>query len=150
MIAEERLLNRLAMLTMTNRMPRARHSASHAETEAIVSLIGPGAGVRGELEIDGDLVISGLVKGRIAALRLFIATDGYVEGDIIAREVTVKGRLNGRIFSPTVVIAASAEIKGRVFHTNVTIEKGAHIVGRMPWRPVSYFDRLDSIPEYVP
>jgi cytoskeletal protein CcmA (bactofilin family) len=138
------------MLTLANRLQRAGHSASHGEAEAIVSIIGPGARVKGELEIDGELVVLGLVKGRIAAFRLLIARNGYVEGDIIAREVLVNGRLNGRIFAPTVIIAASAEIKGRIFHTNVTVEKGAHVVGRMPWRPVSYFDCLDRLPEYSP
>jgi cytoskeletal protein CcmA (bactofilin family) len=104
----------------------------------------------GALEIGGELVVSGRVKGRITALRLVIAAGGYVEGDIIAHEVIITGRLNGRVFSPTVSIEASAEIEGRIFHTDVTVAQGARVVGRMPWRPHSYFEKLDKLPEVRP
>ena len=121
-----------------------------SEAEAPPSFLGPGVGIQGVLEIDGELVVSGLVRGRITALRLVIATDGYVEGDIIAREVVIIGRLNGRVFAPVVSIEAGAEIEGRIFHTNVTVAKGARVVGRMPWRPPSYFENLDKLPEVRP
>ena len=111
------------------------------------SFLGPGVGIEGVIEIEGELVIAGLVRGRIAALKLVIAAGGYVEGDIVAREVVIAGRLNGRVFSPTVAIEASAEVEGRIFHTNVSVERGARVNGRMPWRPVNYFETLDQLPE---
>ena len=122
-------------------------SAVPGEAEAHPSYLGPGVGIQGELEIDGELVISGLVRGRIAAVKLVIAEGGYVEGDIVAREVVITGRLNGRVFAPTVAIEASAEIEGRIFHTNVKVAQGARVTGRMPWRPVSYFETLEELPE---
>jgi cytoskeletal protein CcmA (bactofilin family) len=117
------------------------------EAEAPSSFLGPGVRVEGVLEIEGELVISGVVRGRIAALKLIIAAGGYVEGDIVAREVVIAGRLNGRVFAPTVSIEASAEVEGRIFHTNVSVERGARVNGRMPWRPVNYFETLQELPE---
>ncbi|HKQ44084.1 MAG TPA: polymer-forming cytoskeletal protein [Rhizomicrobium sp.] len=111
------------------------------------SFLGPGVGIEGVLEIEGELVVSGLVRGRIAALKLTIAAGSTVEGDIVAREVVIAGRLNGRVFAPNVSIEASAEIEGRIFHTNVTVARGARVTARMPWRPVSYFETLDQLPE---
>ena|SRR5258706_3453424 len=137
------------MLTLTRRsevQPPGSRTAQD-EAEAPPSFLGPGVGIQGVLEIDGELVISGVVKGRIAALKLVIAADGYVEGDVVAREVVIAGRLNGRVFAPTVSIEASAEIEGRIFHTNVTVARGARVTARMPWRPVSYFETLDQLPE---
>jgi len=119
----------------------------HGEAEAPPSFLGPGVGVQGALEIEGELVISGLVRGRIAAIKLVIAAGGYVEGDIVAREVVIAGRLNGRVFAPNVSIEATAEVEGRIFHTNVSVERGARVNGRMPWRPVNYFETLDQLPE---
>jgi cytoskeletal protein CcmA (bactofilin family) len=58
--------------------------------------------------------------------------------------------LNGRVFASTVLIEATAEIEGRIFHNTVTVAKGARVVGRMPWRPPSYFDNLDKLPEIRP
>jgi cytoskeletal protein CcmA (bactofilin family) len=138
------------MLTMAHRSPVQRTGPSGVrsqEAEAPPSVLGPRAGVRGVLEIDGELVVSGLVKGRIAARRLVIADGGMVEGDIVAQEVVITGRLLGRVFAPTVTVEASAEVEGRIFHTNVTVARGARFTGRMPWRPISYFENLTTLPE---
>jgi len=140
------------MLTLARRSPvqRPGPAPAHSEDEVPPSFVGPGLGIQGALEIDGEIVISGMVRGRIAALRLVIASGGCVEGDVIAHEVVINGRLNGRIFAPTVSIEADAEVEGRVFHTNVTVARGARVSGRMPWRPISYFENLDKLPEMRP
>jgi cytoskeletal protein CcmA (bactofilin family) len=128
---------------------RSGHDSLRDAAEA-PSFLGPGVGIRGALEINGELVISGRVKGHIAAFRLVIAADGYVEGDIVARDVVIFGRLNGRVFAPNVSIEASAVIDGRIFHTDVTVAKGARVDGRMPWRPSNYFENLNKLPEVRP
>lgn len=140
------------MVQLARRTPAQQPglNIAHIEDEAPPSFLGPGVGIQGALEIDGELVVSGLVKGRIAALRLVIAANGSVEGDIIAAEVVINGRFNGRIFAPTVAIEASAEVEGKIFHTNVTVARGARVTGRMPWRPLSYFETLDKLPEIRP
>jgi cytoskeletal protein CcmA (bactofilin family) len=129
---------------------RPPENAAPDEAPAPPSFLGPGVGIQGALEINGELVVSGLVKGRIAALKLTIAPEGIVEGDVIAREVVINGRLNGRIFAPTVTVEAGAEIEGRIFHTNITVAQGARVAGRLPWRPLSYFETLDQLPEVRP
>jgi cytoskeletal protein CcmA (bactofilin family) len=134
------------MLASANRSAALR-PGHDLEAEGPSSFLGPGVGIRGALEINGELIISGRVEGRIAARRLVIAEGGYVEGDIIAREVVITGRLNGRVFAPTVAIEAGAWVDGRIFHTEVTVAKGAHVEGRMPWRPPSYFENLNKLPE---
>ena len=118
--------------------------------EAPPSFLGSRVGIRGVLEVDGELVISGLIQGRIAAIKLVIAVGGFVEGDVIAHEVVIAGRLCGRVFAPTVAIEDGAEVEGRIFHTNVTVARGARVTGRMPWRPISYFETLDKLPEVRP
>ena len=135
------------MLGMTHRSEIPRNRILQDEAQEPPSFLGPGVGIEGVLEIEGELVVSGLVKGRIAALKLVIAAGGTVEGDIVARDVVIAGRLNGRVFAPNVSIEASAEIEGRIFHTNVTVARGARVTARMPWRPVSYFETLDQLPE---
>ena len=117
------------------------------DAEAPPSYLGSRVGIRGVLEVDGELVISGRVAGRIAAIRLVIAVGGMVEGDIVAHEAVIAGRLLGRVFAPHVIIEAGAEVEGRIFHTTVTVAPGARVTGRMPWRPVSYFETLTTLPE---
>ena len=127
--------------------PKAVFTKSQNGDVLPVSRLGKAISVRGELETDGELHIQGRVAGRINAGTLVIAGDGYVEGDIVARDVRVDGRLNGRIFAVNVTLAKSADVSGRVFHNTVTVEQGARIDARMPWRPPSYFETLDQLPE---
>jgi cytoskeletal protein CcmA (bactofilin family) len=114
------------------------------------SQIGRAMKVTGTLETEGELYVHGTVTGRINALRLILGSHGSVEGDVVAREVHIEGRLNGRIFALNVTVESSANVTGRIFHNTVTVAKGAHIDGRMPWRPPSYFETLTQLPETRP
>jgi cytoskeletal protein CcmA (bactofilin family) len=78
---------------------------------------------------------------------MVIGVGGYVEGDIVAKEVLLCGRLDGRIFAFNVTIAPSAVLKGRVFHHIITVAKEAQIEGRMPWRPINFFETLRDLPK---
>jgi cytoskeletal protein CcmA (bactofilin family) len=111
------------------------------------SHLGTAIDVSGTLDATGDLHIHGHVTGRINADRLIIEANGFVEGDIVANDVRIAGKLVGRVFAPTVLIDATADITGRIFHTHVTAARGHKLEGRMPWRPVSYFETLDQLPE---
>ena len=134
------------MLSLTRRTEIQR-PGSIPVAGAPPSVLGPGVTVQGVLEIDGELVIAGVVRGRIAAMKVVIAAGGNFEGDIVARDVVIAGTLNGRVFAPNVSIEASAHVEGRLFHTQIAVAQGARLNGRMPWRPVSYFETLDQLPE---
>lgn len=138
------------MLTLARRNPALRPGNAGAHDDAPPSHLGPRTGIAGILEIEGELVVSGKVKGQIAALRLIVAAGGEVEGDIVADEVIICGRLNGRVFAPNVSIEAGAEVEGRIFHTTISVARGARVSGRLPWRPISYFETLDQLPEARP
>jgi len=125
----------------------ARPQANGRDQPLPASSLGKALVIKGLLETDGELHIHGTVRGRINADRLVIAPGGYVEGDIVARDAHIVGRLNGRIFAVNVTLAGSADVSGRVFHNTITVERGAHIDARMPWRPPSYFETLDQLPE---
>lgn len=99
------------------------------------------------LETNGELHVHGTVVGQITADCLVLAIGCDVEGDVRAREVRIGGKFNGRIYALDVALDSSAEVTGRVFHHNVTVAKGARIDGRMPWRPLNFFESLSKIPE---
>jgi cytoskeletal protein CcmA (bactofilin family) len=63
-----------------------------------VTHIGNRITIEGEVESSEELRISGTVKGRVnSAAGLFIEQQGFVDGDIKARDVDVAGRVNGNI-----------------------------------------------------
>ena len=126
-------------------------SAGHRDDAALpVSHLERGFRVTGHLETEGELHIYGAVTGRIDADVLVVCAGGHVEGDVLAREVRVAGTFTGRIFAPTVTIDDKATVTGRIFHNTVTVARGARFEGRMPWRPIQYFETLDQLPETQP
>lgn len=112
-----------------------------------VSSLGTALKVKGVLDTDGEIYVHGNVFGRINAFRLVLGTHGCVEGDVVARDVHIQGRLRGRVFALNVTLDSSANITGKIFHNTVTVAKGARVDGRMPWRPPSYFETLEQLPE---
>jgi len=111
------------------------------------SHLSPGLTVTGTLDCEGALHVHGKIRGRINTDRLVVAPDGFVEGDVVARDVTILGNLHGRIFAYSVTLNETANATGRMFHHIVTVERGARFDGRMPWRPLNYFESLDQLPE---
>jgi cytoskeletal protein CcmA (bactofilin family) len=115
-----------------------------------LSQLGTALTVTGVLDTEGEIQIHGTVQGRINAERLVLGECGTVEGDIVARDVRIGGRLNGRVFALNVTLDDTADVSGRIFHNTVTVARGARFEGRMPWRPPSYFEALDQLPETRP
>jgi cytoskeletal protein CcmA (bactofilin family) len=115
-----------------------------------LSQLGTALTVTGVLDTEGEVQIHGTVQGRINAERLVLGACGTVEGDIVARDVRIGGRLNGRVFALNVTLDDTADVSGRIFHNTVTVARGARFEGRMPWRPPSYFEALDQLPETRP
>lgn len=132
----------------------SRRNPSGSSTRRGVELkpasLGRAANVKGRLDCEGELHIHGNVVGRISAERMILGETGTIEGDVVAREVRILGKLNGRIFALEVMLEPSAQVEGRVFHHLVTVARGARIDGRMPWRPLNYFDSLEQLPEIQP
>jgi cytoskeletal protein CcmA (bactofilin family) len=114
------------------------------------SELGTALTVKGVLDTEGEVRIHGNVQGRINAERLVLGERGVIEGDIVARDVRIGGRLNGRVFALNVTLDDTADVSGRIFHNTVTVARGARFEGRMPWRPPSYFEALDQLPETRP
>jgi cytoskeletal protein CcmA (bactofilin family) len=139
----------LSMFALSRRSD-TRFAPARGAIDLPPSYFDAGLRVRGVIEVEGELTVQGVIAGRIAALKLIIAPGGRVEGDIVAREVVVAGFLNGRIFAPTVIVEETAHIEGRIFHNVITVARGAHFDGRMPWRPINFFETLDQLPETQP
>lgn len=118
--------------------------------ERPTSHLGGALTVRGRLDGDGELHIHGKVHGRISADSVVLGATCTVIGDIVARQIRICGRFTGRIFALDVVLDSSAHVEGKVFHHNVSVARGARIDGRMPWRPLNYFDTLEQLPETQP
>jgi cytoskeletal protein CcmA (bactofilin family) len=135
------------MSSMLTALWKKAEIASQDAPDADISLLARALTIRGNLDTLGEVHIFGHVVGRINAGRMVLGPGGYVEGDIVAKEVLLSGRFEGRIFAFNVTISPSAVLKGRVFHHTITVAKEAQIEGRMPWRPINFFETLGELPK---
>ena len=60
-------------------------------------------------------------------------------------DIRIDGEVNGDVRAVSVTVGHNAKVKGNVYGD--TVEQGARIDARMPWRPPSYFETLDQLPE---
>jgi cytoskeletal protein CcmA (bactofilin family) len=99
-----------------------------------VSSVGESIVVRGEIESGEDLVISGRVDGPIwsEGLAVTVSARGSVLGDIVARDITVMGTVEGTMLATEVVdIRETASVTGRVLTPRIILNEGARFNGQV-------------------
>ncbi len=72
-------------------------SVSEDEPAPDISSLGRALRIRGILDTLGEIHIFGHVIGRINAGKMVLGVGGTVEGDVVAKEVLLCGRFEGRI-----------------------------------------------------
>ena len=118
----------------TDRTPAAERPAAPAQPSrpakpAAPSMIAPDLKVIGNLVTDGDLQIEGLVEGDVEARTLVVGNDAHVKGEIRSTDVTVHGKVTGRIKGQRVRLASSARVDGDITHSSLAMEEGADFEG---------------------
>jgi cytoskeletal protein CcmA (bactofilin family) len=93
------------------------------------SLISGDMRITGDLKCSGEVQIDGTVIGDIECGRLMIGENATVEGEITAKEVVIRGQINGLIKAQSVELAKTARVTGDVWHDSLAIEAGAFLDG---------------------
>jgi cytoskeletal protein CcmA (bactofilin family) len=110
--------------------PEARLDATPAPKSAeIVSTLGQGMLITGNIVCAGSVQIFGRVIGDIHASQLVICEGAKVEGKIIAPETVIRGTFNGTINSNSVKLQATAVVDGEIYNKSLTIEQNAQFEG---------------------
>jgi len=95
------------------------------------TLIANGACVCGDLKTPGSTVIEGAVEGTIIAEGdVQVGTKGNVTAEIEGRNVTVAGRIKGKIFADDrVVLLAGSRVEGDIHSQSLKIEDSVFFQG---------------------
>jgi cytoskeletal protein CcmA (bactofilin family) len=94
-----------------------------------ISSIGSETMVVGKILCNEALNIYGLVEGEVIASNAFIADGARVQGDIIAEELIVGGRVNGNIHALRAKLQATAVVEGEISHWSLSIDEHAWFEG---------------------
>jgi cytoskeletal protein CcmA (bactofilin family) len=93
------------------------------------SIISQDMTIEGNITTNGELHIDGTVYGSIRAHSCVIDLNGFVQGDIMAEDLFVRGRVIGPIRGSNVNIYSGAQVEGDILNETISIENGANIYG---------------------
>jgi cytoskeletal protein CcmA (bactofilin family) len=85
--------------------------------------------VTGTLVSNGDIQIDGIVEGDVRSVGLVIGEKAEIHGEILAEDITVRGRVIGRIRARKVQLAATSHVEGDILHEAFAVETGAFFEG---------------------
>ena len=94
-----------------------------------VTVIGADTEITGDLASGGDVRIEGTMRGALRAKRCIVEAEGFVEGEIIAEEIVVRGRVDGPLRGYLVHLQDGAQLRGDVVNERIVIDQGAEITG---------------------
>jgi cytoskeletal protein CcmA (bactofilin family) len=102
------------------------------ETDEIVSLLGEGVELNGEISFTNGLRVDGVVKGKVRSeAALVIGRAGKVDAEVNVKKISISGEFHGVIrASDRVEIYKDGKVYGDIFSPCLIIEAGAIFEGR--------------------
>lgn len=116
-------------LTAAAPEPRIDAAAATSKAQEMVSTIGSGMLITGNIVSTGAVQIFGRVVGDIHAARLIVCDGAQVEGKVMAQEAIIDGVFKGTIHANSVKLQATAKLEGEVYNKSLTIEQNAQFEG---------------------
>ena len=110
---------------------RSKHSTNGSDgtSNAGPSIVAQDVTIEGNITAAGELHIDGTVYGSIRAKSCVIDMNGFVQGELIAEEIFIRGRVIGPIRGLHVNLYAGAQVEGDILNETISIENGANIYG---------------------
>ena len=96
---------------------------------AVPSILSSDLRIEGDIVSQGELHISGAVKGDVVARKLTLAEGGSITGAVEADVAVIAGNLAGRLTANSVVLACTARVVADVTHVSMSVEQGAVFEG---------------------
>jgi cytoskeletal protein CcmA (bactofilin family) len=97
-----------------------------------LSIVAKDLTIAGDLQAEGVIRIEGRVVGNVHAGDLLLSEGGIIEGDVIAREAVIGGRVHGSIScEERVELQTSALVHGDIATRRLLIQEGGRVNGTM-------------------
>jgi len=108
---------------------RPAAAQSGAELPDSISAISADVTIVGKVTGSGTVKVFGRIEGELNAATVVIADGAQVEGEIVAEDVTIGGRVKGTVHANRVRLNGTAAVHGDIFHRSLAIEENARFEG---------------------
>jgi len=125
---------------VTSKAPAAALASTPPSSSALpvstraAACISQGIRIKGEVTGSEDLFVDGLVDGKLNLTNgsLTIGPNGTVKADVYAREVIVRGKIEGKVTGrDKVQLWSTGQVTGEVQTDRLAIEEGALLKGKV-------------------
>ena len=108
----------------TQQTPRAPGNSDLEE-----STIGRDLIVTGDVTSKSALVIDGQIRGNVNCASLVLGESSEIEGNVVAEDVVIRGRVIGSIRGVRVILQSTCHLEGDLVHASLAMEQGAYFEG---------------------
>jgi cytoskeletal protein CcmA (bactofilin family) len=117
-------------------MADPRKSRTYNENK-VVTILGPGTMLRGELRCRGTIRVEGTVVGGVASGdSVVLLENGRIQGDVTAGQVIVGGEIVGNVSAvERIEITAKGRVVGDMIAPRISIHEGVLFEGRCTMKP---------------
>ncbi len=102
---------------------------------AAPSIVSADVVVVGNVTSGGDVQIDGTIEGDVKSVSLTIGDKATINGEIVAEEVIVRGRVIGSIRARRVQLCSTSHVEGNILHEALAVETGAYFEGNCRHSP---------------
>src|SRR5437773_4875167 len=110
-------------------------SSTFPRWASAAACISQGIRIKGEVTGSEDLFVDGMVEGKLSLTTnscLTVGPNGHVKADVLAREVIVRGKIEGKVTGrDKVQLWSTGQVTGEVQTDRLAIEDGALLRGRV-------------------
>jgi cytoskeletal protein CcmA (bactofilin family) len=111
----------------TDRDPQSPRYSASSPTGS--STIGEDLVIIGNVISTSALHIAGQVHGDVHCASLILDENSVVEGNVVAEDVVIRGRLIGSARGVRVILRYTSHVEGDLLHTHLAMEEGAYFEG---------------------
>jgi cytoskeletal protein CcmA (bactofilin family) len=99
-----------------------------------MSRLGKSISVKGEVRADESVIVEGHIEGAVVCERdaVVLAESCDIKGDVIANNITVFGKVNGKLIATDFVdLRSASDVFGQVLSKRFILDDGAQFQGRV-------------------
>lgn len=96
----------------------------------VPSIIGVDLSINGNVISKGEIQVEGVIQGDIHCSSLIVGEQAEVNGEVIAEQIVVHGKVTGAVRGMKVTLQSSSYVEGDIYHKSLAIEQGAFFEGK--------------------
>ena len=78
------------------------------------------------MSLTGELHINGKIQDDVQCIALVLGVNAQLDGDVVAEDVIVRGRLTGSVRALRVMLQSQSHVEGNLFYRSLSVEQGTH------------------------